>query len=65
MYKGLRGLQKSSEVSHDLWLWSEHSVAMSSITNSGWVGVALVKMGLVKSSKLVGGDVSKRPPGRY
>lgn len=36
MYKGLRGLQKSSEVSHDLWLWSEHSVAMSSITNSGW-----------------------------
>lgn len=23
MYKDLRGLQKSSEVSYDLWLWSQ------------------------------------------
>lgn len=70
MYKGLRGLQKSSEVLYDLWLWSQefccyelhHQQLVAGRGVGG--GFGLVKMGLVKSSKSVGGDVCKRPPGR-
>ncbi len=68
-------MQKSSVANYDLWLWSQVLLLtqtpwqhVPSLTVSGRWGQGGgmfgldVKMGLVESSKSVGGDVCKRPP---
>ena len=59
MYKGLRGLQKSSEVLYDLWLGSQefccyefHDQQLVSGRSKGAAWVALMTMGLVKEFKI-------------